>query len=861
MRGHVKFMLFAALGFIVVLSGCVGNGVPGGTSETTRTITSTETLTEAVTQTGSETSTGSESPKQTETNTPTSSATETATPTPSPSPNGSVQLDEDGLPICTGDMSEDSGCEDNKTIEGSGSGFALPEDIVLNITLQPVLQLAPINPPNLTYVGPLSSMADVPGEEDVIEWVGLITSSTKPGESVTLTLHFKDENLLGQYIHVPFIMDPITGKKVTYEPTVMKLSEGDEFGKRWEVHLYGGISGGSFTLYEITGNGPLKLQEGKVELKGSSASFTIENFSSIFPDKTYMSVEAVPMSSKLQAFSYPSKESFVIKAKEGRIDYYTSAFLGIEGEPVSLRATSSDYDLILEFYLTKEDWLPFTAHIDSSDDGTADWILEVRDGNYELKDSSGSLFRDGNVTVEDTQLGKRVSLRIENFYSLVPWRKFRLWMTNWVDRFPAKSNLWVDASEGMSIEKDVDRYLVAVVEDVFIKENGDYAEGEIELSSWAYGMTWPDGKVYPINHSSLYTFGYPIGHWVEAEDNSRLLYHDDRMTGSLGRPFVNGYPILAMPMEEAKKYKIIVLETAAWDRDEPGKYVTKTVGYLTDFAVGMATGEIGTVANYAYKGATWMNWLATGQSGDDLWGNVFNWLAGAEPDKVGDAVYVLHPNEADFTRGYRVVAESKDGNMRVTYVIYEVEVPRLLKYDNLKAELLEVDFTKDTEIGDDEYYYYARACAGFESLGETEGLHNVEVNVLAPAGYAYSYPVSSSEGATFNRQPCSARKIFHKYLSGDKLSLKPGLAMLERDDARVPFLYMEYSGWEEDSGKWGNDDDPMGNVGITIVFDDDYFDWDPTSGIPSKYWSLDFDVCGVSGGCSKVWFGLDVRTG
>lgn len=39
-----------------------------------------------------------------------------------------------------------------------------------------------------------------------------------------------------------------------------------------------------------------------------------------------------------------------------------------------------------------------------------------------------------------------------------------------------------------------------------------------------------------------------------------------------------------------------------------------------------------------------------------------------------------------------MTAESRDGNMRVTYVIYEVEVPRLLKYDNLKAELLEVDF-------------------------------------------------------------------------------------------------------------------------------------------------------------------------
>lgn len=59
------------------------------------------------------------------------------------------------------------------------------------------------------------------------------------------------------------------------------------------------------------------------------------------------------------------------------------------------------------------------------------------------------------------------------------------------------------------------------------------------------------------------------------------------------------------------------------------------------------------MADYAYKGVTWMNWLATGQSGgDELWGgSVFNWLAGAEPDRVGDAVYVLHPNEADFTGG------------------------------------------------------------------------------------------------------------------------------------------------------------------------------------------------------------------
>lgn len=47
------------------------------------------------------------------------------------------------------------------------------------------------------------------------------------------------------------------------------------------------------------------------------------------------------------------------------------------------------------------------------------------------------------------------------------------------------------------------------------------------------------------------------------------MYHDDRMTGSLNMPFVNGYPILAMPIDEAKKYKIIVLETAAGTGTSP----------------------------------------------------------------------------------------------------------------------------------------------------------------------------------------------------------------------------------------------------------------------------------------------------
>ncbi|WP_297505396.1 hypothetical protein [Thermococcus sp.] len=851
MKRRSRLLLLVALSLLVFLSGCIGDGSPTGTKSVQNTTPTSAESTSYQTET---------TPTNTGAPTETATETDTGTSTGSPPASGSVQFDEDGNVLCTADMDEDSGCEANETNEGSGPGFSLPDDVVLNITLQPVLKLMPIKMPNMTYTGPLSSMASVPGEKDTIEWVSVLTSSTDPGKNLAITLHFKNESLMGQYIHPEFLMNPVTGEKVTYKPTVIRIDEGSEFGERWEVHIYGGISKGSFTLYRVTGSGLNELQSGEVSFSGSSASFTIENFSGMFPEKVFLRVHAVPMSETMPAFYYPSEKTFVLIASKGLIEYQESAFFGMEGEPISLRATASGYDLNFDFYLERpDDWLPFAVYIDSTDDGKINWVLKVSENGFQLLDSNGNTFREGDVEIEDTQLGRKVSLKVENLFGLIPWMSFRFWATNWIDRFPAKSNLWLDANDGMLIEKDVDSYLVVVVEDVFIKGNKDKAEGEIQLSSWAYGLSWPQGKLYPVNYSEIYTFGYPVAHWVEAKDNSRLLYHDEMSTGSLGSAFVNGYPILAMPMEEAEKYRIIVLETAGWDRDEPGEYVTKTVGLLTDFAVGMATGEIGTIAEYAYKGATWMNWLATGQSADDFWGSVFEWLAGAEPDRVGDAVYILKPNEADFTNGYRVVTESKDGNMRVTYVIYEVEVPRIIRYDHLKAELLGVSFTKDTEWGDDEYYYYARACSGFVSNGETRGLNGVNVEVAVPGGYAYSYPVRSEEGLTFHRDSCVASKLPHKHLLGNKVNLDPDLVMLDLDDARVPFLYMEYSGWESDSGKWGNDDDPMGNVGITILLDDDYLDWDIQSAIPTKYWSLSYSVCGVSGGCSEVWLGLDVR--
>ena len=127
--------------------------------------------------------------------------------------------------------------------------------------------------------------------------------------------------------------------------------------------------------------------------------------------------------------------------------------------------------------------------------------------------------------------------------------------------------------------------------------------------------------------------------------------------------------------------------------------------------------------------------------------------------------------------------------------------------------------------------------------------------MAVPDGYAYSYPVRSSEDLTFHRGSCADSKLPHRHILGNKVRLDSNLVMLELDDAGVPFVYMEYAGWESDSGKWGNDDDPMGNVGITILLDDDYLDGAAHSAVPTKYWSLSYEICGVSDGLFRglVW--------
>lgn len=843
----VSFLLSA----LVIISACIGNTPlptdttstdsageisPGENSQTgtvSETTTQTETVTETMTKTETQTETSTSiTPSETGTLTDTSTSTETSTS------SEELQYDEDGNVVCGDNADPDLGCEAGETNEnGTGSGFSIAP---LNVTLEPVIIPVYRLTANFTYAGPIGSDAFEPNGEK-IEKVSIVTLSTDPGKNVGFTITFENESLAKAYVHIPLFAD-LSGKRYSYPPTVIRFDEGEEFGRIWELHLYST----GFTLYELTGDSLVELQEGDVTLDRRRVSFTVENFSEIFPDRVYMRIYGSTMTDESPSLTYPYTGKFVIEAGKGWIDYYSpTSFFTPEGK---LYMEARGYDLMIRLYFDEEKYremMPMKAFFDSSDSGEADWIAYIDEDSFKLRDSSGNVYRKGKVSTYVENDRHVVEFTIENFFSLVPWRYFRLWFAGQVyapslkPRFPSHSNLWVNATNGLSIEKDVDRYLVIVVEDVYIKGNKDSAEGEIQLVSWAFPVYWEHENDLDWEYGPIYAVGYPAKRWVEANDHSRLLYHDERAI-SVSYPFVNGYPIFAMPLDEVKKYRKVYVHTAGWDLDDPGEYITLGAGFLVDAALGLATGEIGTAMKYGYNGVMFINQLVTGQGAAEWWGSTIVRDLGGDPDPVGYNGYAIDAND-DYRDGVLIETWSADGNMRVTYLVQEVEVPRTLRYNTLQASLDQVQFTKDTELGDDEYYLYG---SGFIFFKPEEVVDVPDITAEKTTAMVPIQPI--------NRYPKSG------VLSGNRFTLRPQMLIIGHTRADMPFLYLEYDGWEEDAGNWGNDDDPMGQVAITLLFDDDYFDWEPNSAIPKKEWEIEFPSCGVSGGCSKVWFWVRV---
>ena len=856
------------------------SSAPSTTESETKTVTQTTTVTKTETQTTT-TTTQSTSTTQTETSTTsttTETQTETSTTTETPAPE--PQQDEDGNAVCEGDMDEDSGCSEESEVEtGTDPGFSLPENLRLNVTLTPVM--IPVFRLNvsLVYAGPIFSKVELPWDNDVITYVSALTSSQNPGKDMTFTIHFVNESVLGRYIHIEKFIDFFNGKTYIYEPTVVKIDEGYEGGRMWEIHLYSTITGdsGYFVLYNLTGDGLKEVQRGNVTINGASATFTIEGFSEIFPDKVYMRIDGYSTQSDEKEFTYPEEGKISVNSLEGKISYYSTAAYWedtdkrFKGLMVETKGNGLEFRLEFSSGVAFHNTMPVTLYIDDNGDGWPEYRLVINGLSWTLYDGYGRNLGSGTGRIEQGTQSFDAVYPVETLFNYIRDREFVTWLGSAQNnfRFPRKSNLYVNAYGTLKVEKDVDRYLVVVVEDVYIKGNKDQAEGEIQLVSWAlpyFAYEKPYWRYGPV-----YTFGYPVAHWVEAWDHSRLLFHDPRAVGNISYPFINGYPVMAIPVEEAEQYRYIILKTLAWDRDEPGSYISKGVGFLADLAIGFATGELGEAAKWAYDLAKASSYLTTGEGIDNLWANVFDWVVGAEPDKVGVSSYAIY-GRGNYRDGLVLEVPSEDGNMLVTYVIYEVEVPRTLTRTAVEVKLKGVSFTEDTEPGADEYYFYLRACHGFVQVDEYEQPPGSKelVKPMVPAGGAYAFPAGGvlrgslltetiSNLSVFSSAQCQpTSKIPRGKILADNLDLKFNVTLLHIDHPRVPIIYIEYQGWEEDAGKWGNDDDPMGGFGVTILLDDDYFDWDYNYGVPHRSWSGTFRVSGVTGGKSEVTIAFSV---
>ncbi|WP_258083842.1 hypothetical protein [Thermococcus thermotolerans] len=848
MRKTPRILVLLLLIALVIISGCLGSTPsPTGTAPSASG-SPTSNSGETYSMESSSTETGSETGTETVTETVTQTETQTETPTETPAPNESLQYDEDGNVICTDDADPDLGCEAGETNDnGTGPGFSLP-DTLINVTLEPVIIPVYRLTANFTYAGPIGSNAFEPNGE-VIKRVSIITQSTEPGKNVGFMITFENESLANAYVHPDSFRDFFSGKVYTYEPTVITFTEGGEFGRLWELHLYRF----GFQLYEVTGEGLVSIQNGSVEVDGADVRFTIENFSSIFPERVFMRIRldcgSATCEERFPRRTYPSVGSFVIEAMRGWIDYYTEGSYGSPDDPgVSLHVVAGGEDLTFQLIFKDENEyrraMGMSLNIDAGDSGQIDWAGWITPEKFTLYDMNGNVYRESNVTVTKTSTGEvTVEFTVENIFSLIPWREFRFWFSgNGGYRFPAKNNLWLNATKGLTITEDVDRYLVVLVEDVYIRENEDSREGEIQLVSWAFPVYWEHENDWNWTYGPIYAVSYPGKRWIEANDNSRLLYHEDRAI-SVEWSYINGYPLLAMPLDEAREYKKIYIHTAGWDVDDPGEYLTLGTGFLVDLALGLATGEIGTAMKYGYSGAMLINQLFTGESASDFWGSRLMEAFGAKPDPIGYNAFTIDPHD-DYRNGKLIeVWDFSRKNIRVTYLVYEVDVPRTLRYDTLKAYLDRVSFTKDTELLDDEYYLYARAFTHFEpvEMADVPDSTAERTTGMVPVEVSYRYPPGK------------------RVIDGNKVTVEPELLLIEHARADVPFLYLEYNAWEEDAGKWGNDDDPMGQVAITVLLDNNALKWDTVSAIPRMEWEYDFPVCGVSGGCSKAWLWVRVK--
>ncbi len=421
-------------------------------------------------------------------------------------------------------------------------------------------------------------------------------------------------------------------------------------------------------------------------------------------------------------------------------------------------------------------------------------------------------------------------------------------------RYPRMNDLILYLDNG-KLEKNSMKYTIVFLDELKVKDDGDIAQegeislftqtlfskpleeinseearrlidyknrgivGEDEIPDWFAFWLFKSDK--PLDAGVYFmTNAFPMLKWVEMNDND-VLFSDDTSV-------ISGLPMFATYKMLLDDSKIVFFSTSVLDYDDwPSTITDKTGWLLAKLIDSAATGSIaGQLITYS---ASLMYYGVAGEykSFEDIMREVFNafFKFFGSPDFIGSPSVRLN-NYPQINHYY--TSTSKDAIAK--YVVKEINVPTVPLNVEVKMNKVKIRDRSDYLRG--EFYMYGRVCMNIDKDGFNTGI-------------SFSYPKKAFGSCVTNKLAHGRVKVW----DGDKVM--KNFKILEATVRNVPFVYVEFQGWDEDQEDKGDDDDPMGLLTRTILLDEKNFEWSIDSNIPKLYYqeekhakktNIDFEV-------------------
>ncbi len=421
-------------------------------------------------------------------------------------------------------------------------------------------------------------------------------------------------------------------------------------------------------------------------------------------------------------------------------------------------------------------------------------------------------------------------------------------------RYPKRNDIILYLDNG-KLQKNSMKYTIVMLDELKVKDDGDiFQEGEISLFTqtlfskpleeinsdearrlidyrnrgivgedeipdwfafWIYRSEKPlDAGVY------FMTNAFPMLKWVEMNDND-VLFSDDTSV-------ISGLPMFATYKMLLEDSKIVFFSTSVLDYDDWPSTITDKTGWLLAKVIDSAA--TGSIAGKVVTGTVSLMYYGVAgeyKSFEDIMREVFNTFFKffGSPDFIGSPSVRL--NKYPQINHY-YTSTSKDAEAK--YVVKEIEVPTVPLNVEVKMNKVKIRDRSDYLRG--EFYMYGRVCMNIDKDGLNTGI-------------SFSYPKKVFGDCVTEKFPHGRVKVW----DGDKVM--KNFKILEATVRNVPFVYVEFQGWDEDQEDKGDDDDPMGLLTRTIFLDEKNFEWSIDSNIPTLYYqeekhakktNIDFEV-------------------